>query len=79
MIRYAYEYDGILIDCLLEYSPAVVGARERNSGGLPLEPDYPATMELFEARVGGIDILPLLRQQTIDDIEWESLQCYSPS
>jgi hypothetical protein len=79
MIRYPYDYEGILIDCLLEYSPAVTGARERNSGGLPLEPDYPATMELFEARVGGIDILPLLTQTMVDAIEWESLQCYSPS
>ncbi|CAB5187250.1 hypothetical protein UFOVP161_24 [uncultured Caudovirales phage] len=76
MISHQYEYDGILIDCLLEYSPAVVGARERGMGGLPLEPDYPATTELLAARVGGIDILPLLRQQTIDDIEWEALQCY---
>ena len=78
MIRHTYEYDGILLECLLEYSPAVTGARERNSGGLPLEPDYPATMELLEARVGGIDILPLLDQRMIDDIQWESLQCYSP-
>lgn len=75
MIRYAYEYDGILIDCLLEYSPAVVGARERGMGGLPLEPDYPASTELLEARVGGIDILPLLSRAQIDSIEWEALQC----
>lgn len=75
MIRYAYEYDGILIDCLLDYSPAVVGARERGMGGLPLEPDYPASTELLEARVGGIDILPLLSRAQIDSIEWEALQC----
>ena len=75
MIRYAYEYDGILIDCLLEYSPAVIGARERGMGGLPLEPDYPASTELLEARVGGIDILPLLSRAQIDSIEWEALQC----
>jgi hypothetical protein len=75
MIRYAYEYDGILLDCLLEYSPAVVGARERGMGGLPLEPDYPASTELLEARVGGIDILPLLSRAQIDSIEWEALQC----
>ena len=75
MIRYTYNYEGILIDCLLEYSPAVTGARERGMGGLPLEPDYPATTELLEARVGGIDILPLLNQRMIDDIEWEALQC----
>lgn len=79
MIRHQYEQDGILLDCILEHTAAVVGARERNSGGLPLEPDYPATMELFEARVGGVDILPLLNQRMIDDIEWEALQCYSPS
>jgi hypothetical protein len=75
MIRYTYNYEGILLDCLLEYSPAVTGARERGMGGLPLEPDYFATTELFEARVGGIDILPLLNQRMIDDIEWEALQC----
>jgi hypothetical protein len=76
MIHHTYEYDGILIECLLEYSPAVIGARERNSGGLPLEPDYPASMELLEARVGGVDILPLLTQTMVEAIEWESLQCY---
>jgi hypothetical protein len=76
MIRHTYDYEGILLDCLLEYSPAVTGARERGMGGLPLEPDYPASMELLEARVGGIDILPLLRQQTIESIEHEALQCY---
>ncbi len=75
MIRYAYNYEGILIDCLLEYTEAVRGARERNSGGLPLEPDYPASTELIEARVGGIDILPLLSRAQIDSIEWEALQC----
>lgn len=79
MIRYPYDYEGILINCLLEHSQAVIGARDRGMGGLPLEPDYPATMELMEARVGGIDILPLLDQRMIDDIEWEALQCYSPS
>ena len=78
MIRHTYEYDGILLDCLLEYSPAVTGARERGMGGLPLEPDYPATMELLEAKVQDTDILPLLTQTMIDAIEWESLQCYSP-
>jgi hypothetical protein len=76
MIRHTYDYEGILLDCLLEYSPAVTGARERGMGGLPLEPDYPASMDLMEARVGGIDILPLLRPKTIEDIEWEALQCY---
>ena len=75
MIRYTYQQDGILIDCLLEYTAAVTGARERNSGGLPLEPDYPASTELLEARVGGIDILPLLSRAQIDSIEWEALQC----
>lgn len=76
MIRHTYEYDGILIECLLEHSPAVTGARDRGMGGLPLEPDYPASMELLEARVGGVDILPLLTQTMIDAIQWESLQCY---
>jgi hypothetical protein len=76
---HTYEYDGILLECFLEYSPAVTGARERGMGGLPLEPDYPASMELLEARVGGVDILPLLTQTMVDAIEWESLQCYSPS
>ena len=75
MIRFTYDYEGILIDCLLEYTPAVTGARERGMGGLPLEPDYPASTELLEARVGNIDILPLLRPKTIEDIEWEVLQC----
>tara|TARA_R110000868_G_scaffold233914_1_gene487615 strand:- start:1904 stop:2134 length:231 start_codon:yes stop_codon:yes gene_type:complete len=76
MISHTYDYEGILIECLLEYSPAVTGARERGMGGLPLEPDYPATMELFEARIGGIDILPLLDQQMIEIIEWDALRCY---
>ena len=75
---YAYEYDDIRIECLLEYTPAVVGARDRGMGGLPLEPDYPASMELLEAKVGGIDILPLLTRAIIENIEWEALQCYSP-
>ena len=75
MIRQQYDYEGILIDCILEYTEAVIGARERGMGGLPLEPDYPASMELLEARVGGINILPLLNQRMIDDIEYEALQC----
>lgn len=72
----SYAYDGIIIECLLDCTEAITGARERACGGIPLEPDYPASAELLEARVGGVNILPLLSDSIVSAIEWRALKCY---
>ena len=75
-MKYTHNHEGIEIECVLEYTPASIGARERGTG-IPLEPDYPAFTELLEARVADVNILPLLRDTIIQDIEWGALLCSS--
>lgn len=66
-----FEYDIGLsepIICLMEYTEAESGARERGTG-LQLEPDYPADATLIGAYLNGVDILDILFKETIDNIE----------
>ena len=66
-----FEYDIGLsepITCLMEYTEAETGSRERGSG-MQLEPDYPADATLIGAYLNGIDIIDILDKQTVDNIE----------
>lgn len=56
--------------CHLDYSPPERGSRE---GGLQMEPDHPAGVELVAAYVRDIDILPLLSNQQRSQIEAAAL------
>ena len=57
----------ITLDCELEYSPAEQGTET--------DPPWPAAAYLMSAKVGGVDILPLLSERLIKTIEeaavWE--------
>ena len=61
-INYAYSHgEGLTLKCELEYSPA-----ER---GTETDPAYPAQAVLITARVGGVDISPLLDHRIVAMIE----------
>lgn len=63
-------YQDVELECHFEYEPEIIGASD-NQTGVKLEPDYAATLTLTEARVKGVDIMPLLSIDAIDDIERE--------
>ena len=56
-----YHGEGLTLKCELEYSPA-----ER---GTDIDPAYPAQAVLITARVGGVDISPLLSDELVAMIE----------
>ena len=56
-----YHGEGLTLDCELEYSPA-----ERETD---IDPAYPAQAVLITARVGGVDISPLLSDYIVAMIE----------
>ena len=66
-----YEYDWapsarITVKCFLDYEAPERGAREH---GLQIEKDYPASMTLHSAYVGGQDIYDALSAVTVEEIE----------
>lgn len=54
------------VKCFLDYEAPERGARE---SGLAIEPDYPASMTLHSAYVGGQDIYDALSAVTVEEIE----------
>lgn len=60
-IRYLYKHGGIEIDCELEYDPPQAQTET--------DPAWPAAAYLISAKVGGVDILPLLSPNTVKAIE----------
>lgn len=70
-----YEWEALKepIACRLECEPAERGARERGTC-LQLEPDYPESVQLVAAYLRGIDILPILCEDQIEQIEALALQ-----
>jgi len=75
-ISYYFEDDGKehSLDCEIDYEPAGRGSFE--PGGLQIEPDSPASMDVYSAKLNGIDILVLLDQDVIYAIEqkaWDQL------
>ena len=66
-ITHLYRYGEIEIDCELDYEP---GYRETD-----IDPAWPAQAFLISAKVGGVDILPLLSERMVKAIEeaavWE--------
>jgi hypothetical protein len=60
-IAYLHHHGGIELDCELEY--------DRGQTASEIDPPYPAAAYLISAKVGGVDILPLLRDTIIADIE----------
>jgi len=60
-IRHLYRSGDIELDCELEFDPAQAGNET--------DPAWPAQAFLISATVGGVDVLPLLRDTMIADIE----------
>ena len=56
-----YHGEGLTLKCELEYSPA-----ER---GTDIDPAYPAQAVLITAKVGGVDVAPLLDHRIVAMIE----------
>ena len=56
-----YHGEGLTLDCTLEYSPAEQGTE--------ITPAYPAQAVLITAKVGGVDISPLLSDYIVAMIE----------
>ena len=66
-ITHLYRHsEGLTLDCTLEYSPAEQGTET--------DPAWPAQAILMSAKVGGVDILPLLSPYDVSAIE-EAAQC----
>jgi hypothetical protein len=66
-INYTHKHgEELQLDCQLEYSPA-----ERAT---ETDPAWPAQAILMSAKVGGVDILPLLSSYDVSVIE-EAAQC----
>ena len=60
----------IYIDCSLEYEEPEFGSW---SNGLQMEPNYPASILLLDAKVKGVSIYNLLSESIILEIETEAL------
>jgi hypothetical protein len=56
-----HHHGGIELDCELEY--------DRGQTASEIDPPYPAAAYLIAAKVGGVDILPLLGNDLIGQIE----------
>ena len=56
-----YHGEGLTLKCELEYSPA--------EPETDIDPAYPAQAVLITAKVGGVDILPLLSDYIVAMIE----------
>jgi hypothetical protein len=60
-IAYLHRHGDIELDCALEY--------DRGQTASEIDPPYPPAAYLISAKVGGVDILPLLGSGLIADIE----------
>jgi len=60
-INHFYHFGGIELDCELEYDP---GQRATLT-----DPPFPPAAYLMSAKVGGVDILPLLSERMVKTIE----------
>jgi len=61
-ISYTHKHsEGLTLDCTLEYSPA--------EPETDIEPAWPAQAILMSAKVGGVDVLPLLSPYDVSAIE----------
>ena len=58
----------LTVKCFLDYEKAERGARDCGNG-MAIEPDYPASMTLHSAYVGGQDIYDALSAVTVEEIE----------
>lgn len=56
-MNYTYSHGDIELDCELDYSPA------------ESDPPWPAQAILLRAMVGGVDVVPLLSDNLIEQIE----------
>jgi hypothetical protein len=60
-IGHLHHFSGIELDCELEYEPGQTASE--------IDPPYPPVAYLTSARVGGVDVLPLLGNDLIGQIE----------
>jgi len=60
-MSYTYNFGQIELDCQLEYLPA-----ERETD---IDPAWPALAVLISAKIHGVDVAPLLRDNILDMIE----------
>jgi hypothetical protein len=60
-IGHLHQFGGIELDCELEYEPGQTASE--------IDPPYPPVAYLTSAKVGGVDILPLLGNDLIGQIE----------
>lgn len=60
-IRHLYKFGEIELDCELEFEPAQARTE--------IDPPWPAAAYLMSARVGGVNVMPLLSEGLIQDIE----------
>ena len=60
-INHFYQFGEIEIDCELDY--------ERGYRETDIDPAWPASAYLMSAKVGGVDILPLLSERMVKTIE----------
>lgn len=60
-IGYLHQFGEIELDCTLEYDPGQTADE--------INPPFPPAAYLTSARVGGVDILPLLGNDLIGQIE----------
>lgn len=62
------ELDGITLTVVYDYQPAERGFRERKTE-LPLSPDIPASFDINEVILKGVDIFVWLSKETLERIE----------
>jgi len=67
-IKHLYHYsETIVIDCDLKFDPGESACNDIESGSCG--PGWPPAAYLIRAKVGGVDILPLLEDSLIETIE----------
>ena len=67
-IRHIYTYGDIEIACELDFEPA--------QRATEIDPPWPAAAYILSAKVGGVDILPLLSDALVTAIEQEAALCW---
>jgi len=67
------------LECEVDYTPFSRGSFER--GGLQIEPDSPAAMELCSAKLNGIELIEMLSPVFVKAIEqkaWDKISDDEP-
>lgn len=68
MNEFSFKYGSLVLDCMIDYTPAERGSREYGTG-IQLEPDYPEEADVISVSVNNVDITDIIREDIIEEIQ----------